>query len=565
MGQKEEVGNCCALLIIAWCADYHGKAPLIIEKPSFIYSSQFEGFFRRIIVRYYYIIGGKHMIRILQQSVLVLFLCSALLPQSVNFVAKKKLPEAVQVIRDKRFAQAAKIISSAGFAKATSHLGATKKMALKKVKNDLIYMPAKVIVDGNQRSVYTYDNEGRVKTDQLDLLENEIWQTDSRLSYSYSADGGTIILLSEIYGDGIWLPSEQAIATFDSKKNLVTYLTQTWSGDGWKNTSLFSYSYDEAGNEIEHVIKTWNETKWSPIWRYGTYYDSLNRPLMGTLQSYAGDSLVNHSQTVYIYSENGLNVRKTDANWDDEKWVASLRTDLELDVSGNELSKLVSVRSGETWRQASRFISEYDNRGNRWFYKQEQFVDSLWTPVSQETEIYDDFGLLRTYLHEIRMNDNWVNFAQRLYDYDDFGNVTRVIYDEWSDGMWIPGTGSLDLRIANQSGSFYYYGGIAEAEYTIITGVEGGEPAKLSFSLAQNYPNPFNPTTVISYLLPTAQRVRLTVYNTLGKNVAVLADEMQDAGKHSTYFSGQGLPSGVYFYTLQVGNLVLTKKMMLLK
>ncbi len=88
-----------------------------------------------------------------------------------------------------------------------------------------------------------------------------------------------------------------------------------------------------------------------------------------------------------------------------------------------------------------------------------------------------------------------------------------------------------------------------------------------SFSLNQNYPNPFNPSTVISYQLPVAGHVSLKVYDMLGREVATLVDEFQQAGSHNSQFSIQNsqFSSGIYFYTIRAGNFVETKKMVLMK
>jgi hypothetical protein len=86
-----------------------------------------------------------------------------------------------------------------------------------------------------------------------------------------------------------------------------------------------------------------------------------------------------------------------------------------------------------------------------------------------------------------------------------------------------------------------------------------------AFALKQNYPNPFNPSTNISYTLTNSGKVRLSVYDLLGREVAVLANEIQTAGQHQVTFSANGLSSGVYFYKLQATNGVITKKMLLMK
>lgn len=101
---------------------------------------------------------------------------------------------------------------------------------------------------------------------------------------------------------------------------------------------------------------------------------------------------------------------------------------------------------------------------------------------------------------------------------------------------------------------------------------ENQNPAAMpaDFALEQNYPNPFNPSTSIGYSLPKAGYVKIAVYNLLGEEVAILAEGMQAAGKHSVVWDGtardgKSLPSGVYFYRLSAGQFVDTRKMLLLK
>jgi hypothetical protein len=85
------------------------------------------------------------------------------------------------------------------------------------------------------------------------------------------------------------------------------------------------------------------------------------------------------------------------------------------------------------------------------------------------------------------------------------------------------------------------------------------------FTLYQNYPNPFNPATTIRYGLSHTSFVTLTVYNTLGQQVAQLLNEQAEAGYHDVAFRADGLASGVYFYRIQAGDFVASKKLLLLK
>ncbi len=85
------------------------------------------------------------------------------------------------------------------------------------------------------------------------------------------------------------------------------------------------------------------------------------------------------------------------------------------------------------------------------------------------------------------------------------------------------------------------------------------------FKLEQNYPNPFNPTTTIQFAVPTVSDVKLEVFNILGQKVTTLVNRRMEAGLHAVNFNASNLSSGVYFYRLQSGNFVQTKKMMLVK
>jgi hypothetical protein len=83
--------------------------------------------------------------------------------------------------------------------------------------------------------------------------------------------------------------------------------------------------------------------------------------------------------------------------------------------------------------------------------------------------------------------------------------------------------------------------------------------------LEQNYPNPFNPTTIIRYGLPRRSHVNLSVFNTLGQQVAILQSGEQDAGFHEVRFDASKLASGTYIYRIQAGDFTQSRKLLLVK
>ena len=104
-----------------------------------------------------------------------------------------------------------------------------------------------------------------------------------------------------------------------------------------------------------------------------------------------------------------------------------------------------------------------------------------------------------------------------------------------------------------------------DGRYQYSNEVEIDVNGPLTFMLEQNYPNPFNPSTIIKYSVSEAGNVKLSIYNTVGEEVAVLVDGVSESGFFEVSFDASNLPSGIYLYKLQSANSVQMKKMMLLK
>lgn len=140
-----------------------------------------------------------------------------------------------------------------------------------------------------------------------------------------------------------------------------------------------------------------------------------------------------------------------------------------------------------------------------------------------------------------------------------FGTTTEVHHYSFVDESLQSGNYQYRLKQVDFDGSF---------TYSDIIEVEVLSPNV--FSLEQNYPNPYNPSTTIRYEIPEQSFVTIKVYDVLGNEIATLVNEEKPAGSYEVEFNiysdeGQNLVSGVYFYKLQVGNFIQTKKMVLTK
>lgn len=140
------------------------------------------------------------------------------------------------------------------------------------------------------------------------------------------------------------------------------------------------------------------------------------------------------------------------------------------------------------------------------------------------------------------------------------GNSSQLVMPNWSD----PELGDVViLTDQGNDGSYEDTTQIVNQE----TGVDEGGTKALpkEYTLHQNYPNPFNPRTTITYELPRAAYVTLKIYDPFGREVAILVDEREEAGFKSVDWNAAALASGVYFYRIQAGDFVNTKKLILLK
>jgi len=100
---------------------------------------------------------------------------------------------------------------------------------------------------------------------------------------------------------------------------------------------------------------------------------------------------------------------------------------------------------------------------------------------------------------------------------------------------------------------------------TTVSVGDGDLPVPVMYSLDQNYPNPFNPATTIKFNIPISGHVRLFVHDLLGREVATLENRDLEAGTHVSRFDATHLTSGTYFYRLESGGFVQTRKLLLLK
>ena len=202
-------------------------------------------------------------------------------------------------------------------------------------------------------------------------------------------------------------------------------------------------------------------------------------------------------------------------------------------ICGNNGTILKSNNSGTNWTVITQTLTTQHFRS----------VDAFAAKVT----ICGDNGTILT------SNDGGITFVNQL------SGETRHLYGV-SLKSSLEGTTVGEIG-GSVSGMMYF---TMRNGFTAVTGQGTELPDK--FELKQNYPNPFNPSTTIMFDVLKQSKVSLRIYNVLGKEVAVLVDrEMSAASGYKVKFDASALPSGVYFYRLQAGDFVDTKRMLLIK
>jgi hypothetical protein len=156
------------------------------------------------------------------------------------------------------------------------------------------------------------------------------------------------------------------------------------------------------------------------------------------------------------------------------------------------------------------------------------------------------------------------------FGFDQLGREAAVV------ATWTTTGGSIDDRgvlvASTEPGTYTVMASVGGSQLTATAVVSvvstvsvDNEELPTAFALEPNYPNPFNPSTTISYSVPEPTRTRLVVYDMLGRQIALLVDEINAAGTYELQFVARQLPTGTYFFRMTAGDFQKTRPMVLVK
>jgi len=207
-----------------------------------------------------------------------------------------------------------------------------------------------------------------------------------------------------------------------------------------------------------------------------------------------------------------------------------------------------STDAGINWGEDTRLTNDPAVSENPSISVSGHFLHIVWYETRDgNTEIYykrsTDGGL--SWEEDLRLTNNFAGSGRPSVSVS--GSKVHVVWYDYRDGS---------------EPEIYY----KRNPTGNVTGIENiGLDFPEEFMLEQNYPNPFNPSTTIQYAIPDGGFVTLKVYDVLGNELATLVNEEKYIGSYEVDFTAAGLSSGIYFYKLQAGSFVETKKMILIR
>jgi hypothetical protein len=148
----------------------------------------------------------------------------------------------------------------------------------------------------------------------------------------------------------------------------------------------------------------------------------------------------------------------------------------------------------------------------------------------------------------MRTTDGGSTWEEQLFE--SHFNLNGVYFTDSNNGTAVGNSGTI-LRTTN--------GGITSVKEENLSNISS------EFTISQNYPNPFNPTTTIKYSVSKQSIVAIKVYDVLGREIETLVNDEKSTGNYKVEFDASKLTSGIYFYRMQAGDFVETKKIILMK
>ena len=389
---------------------------------------------------------------------------------------------------------------------------------------------------------------------------------------------------------------DNTFGTFDSnvftalEKNGNTYVKTEYNGEAdsvlihiIELTDLSAYPDTltiDSVNSIEYVVSARNEAGSSGIYKNDLFKFTVLDPTIAEIteegviigkENGETDVIVAYGEerdTAHVFIQIGSGEVVVDEIESTDDWTISGDSYINMSETGLELADRVTATGTKTFQ--IDYARTGDEDGN--IYLKTAPIDLYGVPSDILVDVLADSN--KNWIYALLEDARGVEYSVKSSSSLRYNDEYRTQYLDM--GNMLPSDGEqlypmkltgIRLRIDDKATTGSMYVDRIRVIYPTWTSVEDNPSIIIpsGYKLYQNYPNPFNPNTTISYDIPGTAHVSAAVYDLLGNKVISLFDGYQEAGSYTLNFFADQLTSGVYFYRLQAGNWVDTKKMLLMK
>ncbi len=434
--------------------------------------------------------------------------------------------------------------------------------------NSQSYFPDTLILYSTSdtfRMSASYNEKGYYTRRLTEMWVNGHWTNYTLNTWTYLGTNDNSLDLIQTWLNGQWTNLEQDSSTYDARGNMLVHLFKYWSQGVWKDSILSSRTYDAHGSMLTNVGWYMINTQWTNHDRTTYTNDSSGNNLTSLFQGWTGGVWENQELFTYTYDGNGHMLTRMMQGWNGQ-WDNETFSTYTYDPNGNMLSFLMQTSANGQWTNYMIDTYTYDANGKMLTDWNKAWTNGAWMNGVLYTYTIDPNGNMVNELTQEWLNGLWTNYRQSTLTYDAHGNEITGNNTLWSGTSWVPADYDFPLAV---NGSTYHFTGYAINISYILLNITSVSADKGSipnnYSLSQNYPNPFNPSTTISFSIPSRSFVSLKVFDIIGREVATLASGELSAGTYTRQWNASNMSSGIYFYRLQAGKVIETKKLVLIR
>ncbi len=422
------------------------------------------------------------------------------------------------------------------------------------------------------KEIYQYDDHGNIIMDISQNWDGTGLVNSTRTTTAYNSNGQRTERLFENWDGTGWVINDKSTFTYDSNGNRIEELEQVWDGTQLVNDSRWRTEYTSEGKLSSKINEDWDGTAWIPDSRQ-TVTEQTASTFISIVENWDGTNWINDSRSTNQFDSNGRIISQSDENWDGSDWVNRDRSSFTYNSNGYMTSLLSEEWNGTDWVNVQKYSYTFNANGLRTLWLFENWDGTNWIGDSRFVYTYDANGNNTENLNEKWDGSQWIKDRRVVYTYDSNSNMIMGLSEMWENSSWVESPGFIGFSVGDFATIYNSYSFLAyniNVFYKTITDIANDNLIATDYKLSQNYPNPFNPSTTIEYSLPLnvkseTSNVKLVIYDILGRKVKTLVNKKQNPGNYSVQFDGNGLSSGIYYYKLQTGNYVQTKKMILMK